>query len=518
MPRVAGIYSRPTGIDAVANNTIDSGKYNSNVADVEADLNLPRPIVAGGTGASNAHDALVNLGAEFAHQVVTNYDTFPFESGSFASLPGATSSPDGASPATNSYMGIAVKYDASNITLEARKVTGPTPGQKYTRQSSAGVWSAWVPQAGNAADFVKLAGDTMTGNLVIAGSVNPSLTLNRTASGAGAAVAGYVAGNPRWRIELGDGTTESGGNTGSLFSVSRFSDAGAFIDSPFVINRATAQATMIGALTVNGISSGNDVTVFRTATPTTGVIQFGNSGSRFLNFDGTVFQFNGALLAVGGPPTNPNIAANKAYVDSTVAAYLPLAGGTVTGATTISNNFGVGTAAGGLPGLGNTTTGHAVRSDGLMLTSTPVASCAVFNINADGASVLWNRSGTQVGSISVNSTTTAYNTSSDGTLKEDLQPAGITASQILNDTEIFNFKWKATGERSYGVIAQQAAPIYPGPFFHDDNVGTDGRWFVDYSKYVPILIQEAKTLRTRIADLETRLDVLDKFREKIEAL
>jgi hypothetical protein len=63
LPRVAGIYSRPTGIDAVPNNTIDSGKYNSNVGDVEADLNLPRPIIAGGTGATNATDALINLGA-----------------------------------------------------------------------------------------------------------------------------------------------------------------------------------------------------------------------------------------------------------------------------------------------------------------------------------------------------------------------------------------------------------------------------------------------------------------------
>ena len=57
MPRVADIYSRPAGIDAIPNQTIESVDYNINVADVEADLNLPRPIVAGGTGASTASGA-----------------------------------------------------------------------------------------------------------------------------------------------------------------------------------------------------------------------------------------------------------------------------------------------------------------------------------------------------------------------------------------------------------------------------------------------------------------------------
>ena len=46
----------------MADTTIESTKYNANVADVETDLNAPRPIVAGGTGATNAADAATNLG------------------------------------------------------------------------------------------------------------------------------------------------------------------------------------------------------------------------------------------------------------------------------------------------------------------------------------------------------------------------------------------------------------------------------------------------------------------------
>jgi len=63
MPRDgSGIYTRPPGTNAVADTTIESTKYNANVADVETDLNAPRPIIAGGTGANNAIDAANNLG------------------------------------------------------------------------------------------------------------------------------------------------------------------------------------------------------------------------------------------------------------------------------------------------------------------------------------------------------------------------------------------------------------------------------------------------------------------------
>jgi len=64
MPRDAsGIYTTPAGTTAVPDTTIESAKYNANVADVAADLNAPRPIVAGGTGATSAAGALTALGA-----------------------------------------------------------------------------------------------------------------------------------------------------------------------------------------------------------------------------------------------------------------------------------------------------------------------------------------------------------------------------------------------------------------------------------------------------------------------
>ncbi|MCO5157601.1 MAG: tail fiber protein [Aquamicrobium sp.] len=63
MPRnSSGLYNLPPGTRGQPNTTIKSGPYNTFVGDIEQDLNTPRPITAGGTGATNAQQALTNLG------------------------------------------------------------------------------------------------------------------------------------------------------------------------------------------------------------------------------------------------------------------------------------------------------------------------------------------------------------------------------------------------------------------------------------------------------------------------
>ncbi|SDP08196.1 hypothetical protein [Phyllobacterium sp. OV277] len=63
MPRTGGIYTAPAGTKGVPNTTIQSAPYNALVDDLVADANAARPITAGGTGATNATDSRVNLGA-----------------------------------------------------------------------------------------------------------------------------------------------------------------------------------------------------------------------------------------------------------------------------------------------------------------------------------------------------------------------------------------------------------------------------------------------------------------------
>ena len=57
----SGVYSLPSNTAAVSGDTISSTKWNSLTQDLEADMNVDRPIVAGGTGASTALAALTNL-------------------------------------------------------------------------------------------------------------------------------------------------------------------------------------------------------------------------------------------------------------------------------------------------------------------------------------------------------------------------------------------------------------------------------------------------------------------------
>ena len=92
---------------------------------------------------------------------------------------------------------------------------------------------------------LKLAGGTMTGPLVLS-MVYPAVTLNRAAPGTNAVLASQTGGLARWTIVVADGQAEAGGNTGSDFTIDRHSDAGAYLDSPIAIDRATGIVLVAG--------------------------------------------------------------------------------------------------------------------------------------------------------------------------------------------------------------------------------------------------------------------------------
>jgi len=395
MPRNpgTGVYTKPAP-DVVTGTTVESKVYNDFVNDVTLDLNTARPIVAGGTGASSATAARTNLSAEVRGVQVTNYDTHVFEAGSFYSITGATSAPNG----TDYFVGTAQLFDASNIYIQVWSLQTPTPAIFYVRRKNGGSWSAWIRQS--------------DGDLTISKS-NPTIFLNKTGSGQIAQIQGTTTNSARWAVVLGDAVAEAGADAGSNFGIWRFNDAAAFQDAPLTITRSTGRVTLASTLQVN------------------------------------------SAVAVGTTP---------------------------------------GTA----PGVGNTTLGVELTG-GRLYASCPTAYSA-FNTNQDGIDVAFFRSGVFVGNISVTTTATAYNTSSDERLKEDLK--SFDAGNIIDDTNVYDFAWKATGLRSYGVIAQQAKDIYPHATFHD---GKEDRWYIDYSKYVPVILQELKALRARVAELEGRL-------------
>ena len=110
----------------------------------------------------------------------------------------------------------------------------------------------FVPHDTNLANYLPLAGGTLTGNVDIQPlSGNAALRFHTAAAGGQNNLAAYIGANPRWVMNLSDGAAESGGNAGSNFALLRCTDAGAGIDSPLTIERKT------GAVTIKGVTDGS---------------------------------------------------------------------------------------------------------------------------------------------------------------------------------------------------------------------------------------------------------------------
>ena len=114
--------------------------------------------------------------------------------------------------------------------------------------------------------------------------------------------------------------------------------------------------------------------------------------------------------------------------------------------------------------------------------------------------------GTYVGSISFNSTNTAFNTSSDYRLKEDFKD--YSGLELVSKIKTYDFKWKSTGERMYGVVAHELAEIIPyavmgskNAIFEDGKINPQG---ADYSKIVPILVKAIQELTQKVNALENK--------------
>ena len=149
MPRDGSeVYYIPPGTEGIPDTTIESTKYNTFIHDVEADLNYPRPISAGGTGGTTIEEAIAELGAEKAAQVVVNFDSHLWVPGSFYAATTAT----GAPVSGHAFVGWVVSSDPladpptnMNLVLHARDQSDTfVPGKLYVREKKAGIWGPWV--------------------------------------------------------------------------------------------------------------------------------------------------------------------------------------------------------------------------------------------------------------------------------------------------------------------------------------------------------------------------------------
>ena len=127
------------------------------------------------------------------------------------------------------------------------------------------------------------------------------------------------------------------------------------------------------------------------------------------------------------------------------------------------------------------------------------------------------------GSITTNGSTTAYNTSSDYRLKENVIDLENATSRI-NSLRPVNFDWIESGENSDGFIAHEAQSIVPyavegthnevytaenSSEEQEDLLGTPKYQAMDYGKLTPLLVKALQESNAKIEALETRIETLE---------
>ena len=110
--------------------------------------------------------------------------------------------------------------------------------------------------------------------------------------------------------------------------------------------------------------------------------------------------------------------------------------------------------------------------------------------------------GSPVGTISITTTATAYNTSSDYRLKENIVDAPDFGS-VIDSIQVRSFDWitDQTHQRA-GFVAQELVTVAPEAVHQP--IDPEEMMAVDYSKLVPMLVKEIQSLRKRILTLENK--------------
>jgi hypothetical protein len=105
-----------------------------------------------------------------------------------------------------------------------------------------------------------------------------------------------------------------------------------------------------------------------------------------------------------------------------------------------------------------------------------------------------------IGTITTTSSSTAYNTSSDYRLKENITDANDAGDKI-DAIKVRQYDWKTDGShQDYGMVAQELMTVAPEAVSGDPE--SDEMMGVDYSKLVPMMLKEIQSLRARVAQLE----------------
>lgn len=239
-----GNYVIPDGTYGQPDQTVYSARYNGWVNDVAATFNQPTPVNKGGTGASTAPDALTNLGAvakagdTMTGGLIIDETTGDSELRIDSTVGSTRSNIIGTKNGSDRW-----RFILGGVAAES----GANVGTDFALQRFS--------DAGALIDNVFIV-TRSTGETVFSGDLKltkaaPFIRINKAASGQAQGIEGDTNGSVRWVLNLGDSAAETGANAGSNISLNRFTDAGAYIDTTLMINRASAKLDITGDLSIN---------------------------------------------------------------------------------------------------------------------------------------------------------------------------------------------------------------------------------------------------------------------------
>jgi hypothetical protein len=158
---------------------------------------------------------------------------------------------------------------------------------------------------------------------------------------------------------------------------------------------------------------------------------------------------------------------------------------------------------------GGATAGIALQGAGTVWGSRADASGVFNRLSSNGTAVEFRRQGTTVGSVSVTTTATAYNTSSDYRLKENVAPMQNALDTVAQLNPV-TYTWKADGSAGQGFIAHELQAVVPdcvtGEKDAVDETGNPQYQGVDTSFLVATLVAAIKELKAEVDSLKAQLE------------
>jgi len=274
----------------------------------------------------------------------------------------------------------------------------------------------------------------------------------------------------------------------------------------------------LSTYSADAFALGIDFSKSRSASVGTGtIVQSGDALGNILfnGHDGTGYKQAAAITAVvDGTPGSNDMPGRLVFSTTADGFSSPAERMRITGGGTIR----IGQSTTDTPGFGNTTTGIGMEpNNGALFLSRPDGGCSLFinsNLSTGTADAMnFRRSDVFVGSITTTTTSTAYNTSSDYRLKENVTAVtdGIARLQQLKPSR-FNFIADPT-KTVDGFLAHEVQSVVPEAITGEkDAVNDDGNPVyqgIDQSKLVPLVVAALQEALERINLLEAKVASLE---------